>query len=275
MSDFEDFSRFQTQENYSNELPSFSPDYEFQTPENDFLQEDLNEVKLPEEIKVPERNVSEANFSEIKESRNIPKRNPRRKIIRGKIDDVNYSKDDPLIRHRREHVKVLLSIYGLRNDQLTEDGKEQKLDPDISLTRLNPPFLVTLSGIRRTFSTKNYLNRHIISPMEVDADNYYYRIDDSSKNEEYQGLLVEVIGAKWIASSSKITWKCRTVGSGDTFYTLYIDATSRILKNDNRVQEYLRAKKLDSKMCFSEETVAKLINTLETAANDMRNQNVE
>jgi hypothetical protein len=279
---FEDFDRFEN----VNELPSFSPDYAFEYPPEDFSRNDFDEPfnqEVKQEFNRPSQEFNQpAPSQEFNQPSPLPftqevkevKKKPRRKIVRGKIDDIHLSKDDPTVRHRTEHVKILLSHYGLRNDQLTEDGKEKRLDPDASLNRLNPPFFVTLGGIRRQFSTKNYLNRHIISPMELDDQNYYYRIDDSSKNEEYQGVLIEVIGAKWIGSSSKITWKCKKVGSGETFYSLYIDATSRISKSNTRVQEYLRAKELDAKMCFREDTVTKLITTLESAAREMRNEHL-
>jgi hypothetical protein len=199
---------------------------------------------------------------------------PRRRIVRGKIDDPHVSQNDPTIRNREAHVDQLLSIYGLRNDRKMANGHEKKLDPDLPISRLANPHRLRLNEHERTFSVKNYLNRHVVLPNEASND-YYYRVDDSAKNEEYQGLLVEVIGAKWIGSSKKIAWKCKTVGSGQEFYTLFLDATSRIQKSNQDVQRALRAKKKTAQRCFREDTVSTMIEQLESAAREMRNSRAE
>ncbi len=217
----------------------------------------------------PDLRSGEEESGEPIRERPIRQNGPRRRIIRGKVDDLHLSLNDPTLRNRVEHEIQYLSKYGLRNDLKTQDGKEQKLDPDENLSRIVRPFKVTLGEHTRKFEKKNYLNRHVIFPNEIDTD-YYYRVDDNAKNQEHKGLLVEVIGSKWIGSSKKIAWLCRTVGSGQEFYTLYIDATSRIRKNDPNVQESLRAKKQLAKICFREDTVASLIEKLEMAAFQMR-----
>lgn len=199
---------------------------------------------------------------------------PKRHIIRGKIDDVHVAENDPTVRHREMNVPQSMSKYGLRNDLKTSENKERKINPDAELSRINPPYRVTLGEHRRTFEATHYLNRHIVLPQEV-SDNFYYRVDDLAKNAEYQGLLVEVVGSKWIGSSKKIAWKCRTVGSGQDFYTLYLDATSRIQKDDPNVIRALRAKKKVSQRCFREDTIARLIEKLESTATEMRNAQAE
>jgi hypothetical protein len=259
----------------------------FIDPNNDFLrsrsfedpfreqefraQEPINEPIFAEQKFADERELKESQSHEPQE-RPIRQHGPRRRIIRGKVDDLHHGVDDPTLRNRVEHALQYLSKYGLRNDLKTPEGKEQKLDPDENLSRIIRPFRVKLGDHTRKFAKKNYLNRHIIFPNEVDNDNYYYRVDDNAKNQEHKGLLIEVIGSKWIGSSEKIAWLCKTVGSGQEFYTLYIDATSRIRKNDPNVQESLRAKKQESKICFREDTVASLVEKLETAALQMRQQ---
>lgn len=180
--------------------------------------------------------------------------------------------DDPTIRHRDHHVKVALSIYGL-----TSNGRsrEVKQDPDDELSRLRAPYHLTVNGKDRTFSPKNYLNRHVIVPDDMDSDNYYYRIDDFAKNNEYKGLLVEVIGQKWIGSSKKIGWLCETVGSGKKFFTLYLDATSRISKSDPVVQAWLRVKKYRAQKCFREDDIAALINTMQRTINQLEANHID
>jgi hypothetical protein len=251
-----------------------------EAPRNEPLREfeELPNVEEPREYKESRSREPEQEAREYKESRSREpeiqiggrQNGPRRRIIRGKVDDLHHAVNDPTLRNRVEHALQYLSKYGLRNDVKTADGKEQKLDPDENLNRIVRPFRVKLGDHTRKFARKNYLNRHVIFPNEVDNENYYYRVDDSAKNQEHKGLLVEVIGSKWIGSSEKIAWLCKTVGSGQEFYTLYIDATSRIRKDNPHVQESLRAKKQLAKICFREDTVASLIQKLESAALQMR-----
>lgn len=194
----------------------------------------------------------------------------RDRMDRGRATDINVAAGDPLLARRRRDKLVRLSEFGLRVDIRVADEKgdlvEPMLNPDGPLNRLDSNSVV-VTNIPRTFNASHYKNRHLVVPEDYNANTYYYRVDESAKIGKRQGELIEIIGIKWIASSQKMTFRCKSVNTGEQFWSEYIDGTTRIPKAQTPVQQRLRAHKERQQRCFNEaelfEMKAKLQNVID------------